>query len=119
MYGKRPAMGLCRNSHCGGKFMSKPLKDYNAKMWLDPGNKSDLSCMCLSASHGYGKGSVDANIMISDGGDTVYIDCSVYKKRSNKKKLDMMIDMLVILRARINAFEEAGVDLSAEDIWPQ
>ena len=94
--------------------MSKPLKDYDTKMWLEPGNKADLSSMSLSICHGYGKGSVDANILISDGGDSVYIDCSIYKKRNNKKKIDLLIKALEEFKARFEEFEAAGVDMSAE-----
>ena len=94
--------------------MSKPLKDYDTKMWLEPGNKADLSCMSLSICHGYGKGSVDANILISDGSDKVYIDCSIYKKRNNKKKIDLLIKALEEFKARFEEFEAAGVDMSKE-----
>lgn len=114
MFGKHSVMGLCRNSTNGDYCMSKPLKDYDVKLWLDPGNKSDLSCMSLSVAHGYWNGAVDANILISDGGDSLYIDCSIYKKRNNKKKIDVIIKALTEFKERLEQFEAASVDMPKE-----
>ena len=121
MSGEHSVMGLRRISNRGVKCMSKPLKDYDRKMWLAPGNKADLSCMSLSIAHGYRQGWVDANILISDGGDSVYIDCSLYKPRSNKKKIDLMIKALEEFKARFEEFEAAAVDISQEidTTWQQ